>query len=121
MAWESSKNESVCFFCKLLCLDPPVFLASDPVVCANNDGRLEAFAVAEDDALWHIWETTPSSDQWGPWKFLAYPSNDTVQPETPGIQINSDGTLELFCIGSDFVTWYIRQVSPGGRRGGVVT
>ena len=36
-------------------------LASDPAVGVNPDGRLEVFAVGQDGALQHIWQTAPGA------------------------------------------------------------
>ncbi|HYX48659.1 MAG TPA: hypothetical protein VE843_02885 [Ktedonobacteraceae bacterium] len=36
----------------------------DPFVAENDDGRLEAFAVGSDGALWHTWQVSPGG-HWG--------------------------------------------------------
>src|SRR6266700_4047201 len=36
----------------------------DPFVAENDDGRLEAFSVGSDDALWHTWQVSPGG-HWG--------------------------------------------------------
>src|SRR5207248_2679367 len=39
---------------------------SYPVAGENEDGRLEAFVIASDNALWHKWQATPGGT-WGGW------------------------------------------------------
>src|SRR6266705_3318964 len=46
----------------------PVFITT-PLVSANDDGRLEAFVIGSDRALWHIWQTAPGAP-WGGWASL---------------------------------------------------
>jgi hypothetical protein len=39
-------------------------LVGDPHVIANADGRLEAFVLDNNGALWHTWQVTPGGE-WG--------------------------------------------------------
>jgi hypothetical protein len=36
----------------------------------ESDGRLEAFGVGSDDALWNNWQTAPSAGPWSGWVAL---------------------------------------------------
>ena len=45
-------------------------IANNPAVIQNADGRLEAFAVGNDNGLWHKWQTAPGSDTWTDWTSL---------------------------------------------------
>jgi hypothetical protein len=82
----------------------------------NGDGRQELFVIAEDDALWHIWQLFPNahpssfSDSeeffWSSWESLGKP-RDSAFPEPkdrdlsqPLVQKNADGHLEVFAPGN---------------------
>ncbi|MCJ1323481.1 hypothetical protein MMC10_000142 [Thelotrema lepadinum] len=83
-------------------------LTDSAVVAPNADGRLEVFAQGADQALWHIWQTTPNGS-WSSWASLGRPS--------PGLQGNlciaasQDGRLELFCLGLDGFLWHVWQTA----------
>ena len=59
-----------------------------------------------DNALWHIWQTTPN-DGWSNWQPLGgvVTSDITIRP-------NADGRLEVFVKGVDNGLWHIWQVAP---------
>jgi hypothetical protein len=83
-------------------------LTDSSVVASNADGRLEVFAQGADQALWHIWQTTPNGG-WSNWTSQGKPSG--------GIQgslclaSSQDGRLELFAIGNDGALWHIWQTA----------
>lgn len=71
----------------------------------NEDGRQELFAIAQDDALWHIWQVFPNGG-WSDWESLGKPK-DRGFPEpkdrdlsNPVVQKNADGHLEVFAPGN---------------------
>jgi hypothetical protein len=74
----------------------------------NADGRLEAFAVGTDLALWHIWQVTPGG-VWSAWTSLG-----GVLTSDPSVGRNADGRLEVFARGTDDALWHISQVTAGG-------
>jgi GH25 family lysozyme M1 (1,4-beta-N-acetylmuramidase) len=77
-------------------------------VVPNRDGRLEAFARGQDDALWHIWQKTPGGS-WSDWSSLG----GTIASDPVVVQ-NEDGRLEAFAVtagGSVYHTW---QKTPSG-------
>jgi len=84
-------------------------------VHVNDDGRLEAFAIGSDEALWHIWQLAPNGS-WSNWNSLNKPSG-TGNITTPLASQNQDGRLEAFAIGSDGALWHIWQTTPGGTWG----
>jgi GH25 family lysozyme M1 (1,4-beta-N-acetylmuramidase) len=76
-------------------------------VIANGDGRLELFARAPDDAVWHSWQKAPN-DGWSGWGSLG--GQTTARPVASA---DADGRLEAFVIvgGKLFHTF---QLSGGG-------
>jgi acylphosphatase len=85
------------------------------MVSQNQDGRLEAFVIGSDQALWHIWQTAPGGT-WSTWASLGNPPG-TQYNSTPMVSQNQDGRLEAFVIGSDQALWHIWQTAPGGTWG----
>jgi hypothetical protein len=71
----------------------------------NADGRLEAFARARDNTLWHIAQTAPGG-AWGQWFGLG---GQIIS--NPAIGVNSDGRLEVFVVGTDNAVWHMSQTS----------
>jgi hypothetical protein len=81
-----------------------------PAVAQNADARLELFIVnANDNYLYHRWQTTPnSSSQWSDWSSLG----GSIPPrKRPAVAQNDDGRLEGYIVGSDGQLWHIRQTS----------
>ncbi len=72
----------------------------------NADSRLEVFARGSDNALWHIWQTSPSG-VWSPWDSLG------GQIDLLAVGSNQDGRLEVFATSAqDKSLWHIWQVAP---------
>jgi hypothetical protein len=40
---------------------PNTYFYAPPVAARNADGRIEAFSLGNDYALWHIWQTAPGN------------------------------------------------------------
>jgi hypothetical protein len=78
---------------------------------SNADGRLEAFAIGSDGALWHRSQTAANGN-WGPWQSLS------GYVKQINVGRNADGRLEVFGIGSDNALWHIAQSSANGAFGG---
>ena len=93
---------------------PTANVQSAPSVRKNKDGRLEAFNICSDGALWHIWQITPGG-VWGSWDSLGMPSDSVILSAGPLVIENTDGRLEAFAGGSDNAPWHAWQVSPGGN------
>ncbi|MDB4965504.1 MAG: putative rane protein [Myxococcales bacterium] len=72
----------------------------------NADGRVELFARAPDDAVWHDWQNTPNGS-WSGWNKLGGQTTSN-----PVVSANEDGRLEVFVIvaGHLFHTFQL----PGG-------
>jgi hypothetical protein len=62
-------------------------VASDPAVGKNRDGRLEAFVVGPDQALWHIAQISPDGP-WSDWSKL-----DGNLAGNPVVGVDADGRL----------------------------
>ena len=104
-----------------------IFYSAEPGdlgVCSvlrNKDGRLEAFGVGTDNALWHIWQTAPNNG-WSSWASLGGVITSDVS-----VQQNADGRLEAFVRGTDDALWHIWQTAPNGTwsgwapLGGIIT
>ncbi|WP_218117423.1 hypothetical protein [Photorhabdus luminescens] len=73
-----------------------VSVTNKPAVSRNLDGRLEVFVRGADNALWHIWQTTPNSG-WSDWQSLG----NTIT-SNPAVYANADGRLEVFVRGADY-------------------
>ena len=85
-----------------------------PFVAQNADGRLEAFTVGADGALWHVWQTTPNG-VWSNWFSSGQPAASIRNTSTSlAVSQNLDGRLEAFTIGSDGALWHIWQTIPNG-------
>ena len=90
-------------------------LTTEPVVRANKDGRLEAFARGTDNALWHCWQMTPGGI-WSGWA-----SRGGVITSTPCVASNADGRLEVFARGTDGALWHLWQTAPNSSWSGWVS
>ena len=66
----------------------------DPVAAINTDGRPEVFAIAWDNSVWHIWQTSPGGG-WSQWESFGGWADQLA------VARNRDGRLELFVRGSD--------------------
>ncbi|HEX6478627.1 MAG TPA: hypothetical protein VF043_07270, partial [Ktedonobacteraceae bacterium] len=85
-------------------------LTDSAVVASNADGRLEVFAQGADQALWHIWQTTPNG-QWSDWFSQGQPPNSGGIQGSLCLAPGQDGRLELFAIGNDGALWHIWQTA----------
>jgi hypothetical protein len=83
------------------------------VVGKNADGRLEIFAVGDDNALWQKWQVAPNSG-WSEWKILGTPAKDISLANKFTVGRNQDGRQEVFAFGSDGNVWQIWQTAPNG-------
>lgn len=85
-------------------------LTDSAVVAASADGRLEVFVQGADQALWHIWQTTPNGP-WSAWYSHGRPPNSTGIQGSLCVAPSQDGRLELFAIGNDGALWHIWQLA----------
>lgn len=88
----------------------PGISIGDPRVTRNTDGRLEAFLLADDQSIWHIWQTAPNGG-WSGWSSLGRPAN-WIANGAPFIGNNSDGRIEVFTTGEDGGIYHVWQTAP---------
>ena len=70
---------------------------------------MELFAVGEDGALWHIWQTEPNGG-WSDWTSHGTPPQPiSIQIGGPAVAASADGPLELFIPGADTQLWHINH------------
>ena len=96
---------------------------SMPVASQNQDGRLEAFVMGSDGALWHIWQTTPGGT-WGSWFSSGGPQHANPSMSRATVRKNDDGRLEVFLMideadeptgtNQSATIWHIWQTAPNG-------
>jgi hypothetical protein len=86
-------------------------LASDPVVAANADGRLEVFARGTDGRVWHRAQTVRNTCDPNAW--TGWSSTGGVLTSDPAAFLNRDGRLEVFFRGDDNAVWHQAQTTPG--------
>src|SRR6266566_2719587 len=94
---------------------PNLNAVNAPIVAQNADGRLEAFTVGADGALWHVWQTTPNGT-WSNWASLGLPAGASIT-SPPTVGKNKDGHLEVLVSGHDGALWHIWQTVPGNGWG----
>jgi hypothetical protein len=80
-------------------------------VSQNLDGRLEAFTIGSDEALWHIWQITQNGT-WSAWASLGLPKAVSIT-SPPTVGKNKDGHLEVQVSVHDGALWHIWQTVPG--------
>jgi hypothetical protein len=64
--WQTSPGGTWGSWASLGAQSSSVTVIGDPFVTENGDGRLEAFAIGSDDALWHTWQVSPG----GSWEII---------------------------------------------------
>jgi hypothetical protein len=90
---------------------PPVkFQRVRPAVARSADERLHVFAVAEDDAVWHVWQSALDS-RWSNWFSHGSPAQAGLVG-SPALACSPDGRLELFVVGTDGALWHTWQATP---------
>jgi hypothetical protein len=92
-------------------------------VVGNANGRLEAFAIAPDGALWHTLARAPnvrgSYPGWDMWDSLGRPADGALGKAVVAAR-NADGRLEVFATRAtqDSPLYHIWQTAPGGTWSG---
>jgi hypothetical protein len=83
-------------------------VAGGPAIIRDPAGRLHAFVVGDDEALWHIQQTAPNNG-WTTWNSFGG-KIDLLRVAT-----NQNGRLEVFARGAeDLALWHMWEISPGG-------
>jgi hypothetical protein len=81
-----------------------------PTAIRNRDGRLEIFVIGGDNAVYHIWETSPGG-AWHPWSSLGGHDLGGSIIATSAI----DGRLQIFVRGGDGKIYSRAQSAPNGN------
>jgi Tfp pilus assembly protein FimT len=84
---------------------------TDPVVIANSDGRLQAFVIGSNNALYYKTQTSADSSTWSSsWMSLG----GGIKADTsPAVARNDDGRLQVFVVGTNNQLYYRTQTSGG--------
>lgn len=78
----------------------------------NQDGHLEVFALAQDGAVWHTWQSRTNVLNWSDWATLGTPGAITqLSYSIQGLQ-NQDGRVEIFILDDNYKVWHIWQAAP---------
>lgn len=85
---------------------------TSPAVARNHDGRLEAFVVGADNAVYHLWQQSAG----GAWS--GFSRLGGFAASAPVVARNADGRLEVFFVGIDRTIQHAWQTTPGGAWSG---
>ena len=83
-------------------------ILSQGAVAINPDGRLEVFAIAANNQLYHRWQNAPGSSSWSAWTSLG---GDLIG--NPAVIANQDGRLEVFVVAANNQLYHRWQNAPG--------
>jgi hypothetical protein len=75
-----------------------------PAVARSADQRLQVFVSAEDDEVWHIWQSA-SDGRWSNWFSHGAPAEAGLVGSA-ALAFSPDGRLELFVVGTDGALWH---------------
>jgi hypothetical protein len=94
--WQTAPNGGWSDFRDLGAPGPGLRRGDRITVGSNADGRQELFAMANDDAAWHVWQEFPNAG-WSEWRTLDKPAARHLSD--PLVKKNADGHLEVFAPG----------------------
>src|SRR5262245_13794394 len=89
-------------------LGHPGQVVADLSLGINGDGRLEVFALTNQQQIWHIWQVSPGGD-WAGWSLL---SSASVTASAIAVGQNADTRLELFGIDTGGAVLHSWQLAP---------
>jgi len=89
---------------------PPGANPSVSFLGLNADGRMEAFAIGTDGAVWHDYQVGVAAG-WSGWGTLG---GNFAAGSPISIAANQDGRLEIFVLGTDGRIWHQWQVVKNG-------
>ena len=86
---------------------------TDPAVIANSDGRLQAFVIGTNNAVYYKAQSSPGGSTWSSsWTSLG----GAVKADTgPAAARNTDGRLQAFVVGTNSALYYKTQSSPNSN------
>jgi F5/8 type C domain len=86
---------------------------TDPIGIANDDGRLQVFAVGTNNQLYYKTQSSPNSNTWSSaWTSLG---GGIKADSSPAVAINNDGRLQVFVLGTNNQLYYKTQSSPSSN------
>ena len=86
---------------------------SDVSLAMNSDGRLQAFVVGTNNALYYRTQSSPNSNTWSSsWTSLG---GGIKADSSPAVAINNDGRLQVFVVGTNNQLYYKTQSSPNSN------
>gem|GEM_PF-1817188 len=86
---------------------------SDVSLAMNSDGRLQAFVVGTNNALYYRTQSSPNSNTWSSsWTSLG---GGIKADSSPAVAINNDGRLQVFAVGTNNQLYYKTQSSPNSN------
>ncbi len=85
---------------------------TSPAVARNSDGRLQVFVIGTNNQLYYKTQSSPNSNTWSPaWTSLG----GGIKADTsPAVARNSDGTLQVFVVGTNSQLYYKTHTAVGG-------
>jgi hypothetical protein len=87
-------------------------LFGSPAVVRSADAHLEVFALGDDGALWHMWQTAPNND-WSQWVSHGAPRGLLLN-SAPSVAAWEDGRLDVFMVTQEAVLWHIAKTAVNG-------
>jgi len=87
-----------------------------PSIGRNQDGRLEAFAIANDGSLQHAYRNLDGT--WSGFGPLS-PAGSFPDGSIATVASNADGRLEVFAIGGNGQLYHAYQTAPNGGWSGI--
>src|SRR5439155_12209384 len=81
------------------------FQAKQITVATNRDGRMEVFAIASDDHVRHLWQSTPGT-------YAAWANLDGYARQI-AVGTNADGSLDMFAVATGGDMYHRKQSSAG--------
>lgn len=80
-------------------------------IVRNRDGRLQAFGIASNDKrIVYLQQTAPNGGWQNAWASFPFPATGR---SWIAVEVNVDGRLEIFGVGTDNHIWRLTQTSPG--------
>jgi hypothetical protein len=76
----------------------------------SADGRRELFVVADDNHLWHLWQTDLNGN-WSSWYSHGAPPGTELLGGV-AVYLNNNNCLELFVNASGGIMYSLKQVAP---------
>jgi len=87
-------------------------LFGSPAVVRSAEGHLQVFALGDDGALWHMWQTA-SINGWSQWVSRGAPPGLLLN-SAPSVAAGEDGRLDVFIVSQEAALWHIAKTAADG-------